>query len=414
MKRPRLSCRGNAENNETTERFLVKPSIFLATLAVALLLPFAADAGQFVDVVATGHGSTVREATKAALRAAVEQVVGTMVDATTLVENDELIEDEILSYSVGMVESAKQIGEPKKSEDGFYTVKVKATVRKGKLEEKLQTASAVNIMLDGADLFARMTAAQDNLADAEAIIADVLAKHLACIVAEAVPGENGKFPLDLDPKTGEVFANVHVQIDMDKYRQFAKEVLDKLGTMANESLSLQGTGYDNIPYPGQGCIYLRHKLFDSDELVKRPYGLFVLENPKTAKTTLLFFDKNRWSAIRNGMDTGSVAGRITLTDSTGNEMSVRTQVLDQRDESGFYSTVPVFGLSDFRYRNTVNLGTICPFFNVNNIYNSLNRFFKINNNSGSLPCERSLRVPLGTFSANELKVMGKWKSRSDT
>lgn len=97
MKRPSLSCRGNAENNETTERFPVKPSIFLATLAVALLLPFAAfaaDAGQFVDVVATGHGSTVREATKAALRAAVEQVVGTMVDATTLVENDEQINND--------------------------------------------------------------------------------------------------------------------------------------------------------------------------------------------------------------------------------------------------------------------------------------------------------------------------------
>lgn len=70
----------------------MKPSLLSAALA-ALLLPlaaFATDAGQLVDVVATGHGSTVREATKAALRAAVEQVVGTMVDATTLVENDEL------------------------------------------------------------------------------------------------------------------------------------------------------------------------------------------------------------------------------------------------------------------------------------------------------------------------------------
>lgn len=66
--------------------------ISAVVLAVA---PFAQGAEQLVDVVATGYGTTVREATKAALRSAVEQVVGTMVDATTLVENDKLIEDEI-------------------------------------------------------------------------------------------------------------------------------------------------------------------------------------------------------------------------------------------------------------------------------------------------------------------------------
>lgn len=100
----------------------------------ALLLPlaiFAQEDNQLVDVVATGHGETVREAQKAAFRAAVEQVVGTMVDATTLVENDELIEDEILTYASGMIEKSITIGEPKKSESGIYTVKVKATVKKG-------------------------------------------------------------------------------------------------------------------------------------------------------------------------------------------------------------------------------------------------------------------------------------------
>lgn len=225
----------------------------------SLLIPFAAlaaEAAQLVDVVATGHGSTVREATKAALRAAVEQVVGTIVDATTLVENNELIEDEILQYSAGMIESSKTIGEPKKSDDGFYTVKVKATVKKGQVEEKLRTASAVNVTLNGADLFARMTAAQDNLADAEAMIKDVLAKHLACVVAEAVPGENGKSPLDLDPKTGEVFANVRVRIDMAKYRQFVKEVLEKLGPMAEKKRNYQAGKGDSFhldfnPFPQQ-------------------------------------------------------------------------------------------------------------------------------------------------------------------
>ena len=64
--------------------------LFLAALA-ALLLPlaaFAADDNSLVEVFATGVGTTQEAAMKAADRAAVEQVVGRMVDATTLVEND--------------------------------------------------------------------------------------------------------------------------------------------------------------------------------------------------------------------------------------------------------------------------------------------------------------------------------------
>ena len=178
---------------------------YFATSMCAIFLSvvlFARGAEQLVDVVSTGYGTTVREATKAALRSAVEQVVGTMVDATTLVENDKLIEDEILTYSAGMIASAKTVGEPKKSADGIFTVKLKTSVKKGKLEEKLRAASTVNIALDGADLFARMTAAKDNLADAEAMIKSVLAKHIDCVIAEPISGKNGKSPIDLDPKTG--------------------------------------------------------------------------------------------------------------------------------------------------------------------------------------------------------------------
>lgn len=86
---------------------------FASSLAAAVLLavPVVQGAEQLVDVVATGYGTTVREATKAAFRSVVEQVVGTMVDATTLVENDKLIEDEILTYSAGMIATSKAIGE---------------------------------------------------------------------------------------------------------------------------------------------------------------------------------------------------------------------------------------------------------------------------------------------------------------
>lgn len=376
----------------------MKHAIVPAFLA-ALLLPLAAsaaDAGQLVDVVATGHGSNVREATKAALRAAVEQVVGTMVDATTLVENDELIEDEILRYSVGMVESAKQIGEPKKAADGFYTVKVKATVKKGQVEEKLRTASAVNVTLDGADLFARMTAAQNNLADAEAMIKDVLAKHLACVVAEAVPGENGTSPLDLDPKTGEVFANIRVRIDQAKYSQFVREVLEKLGPMATKKASIvsEGRSYTKKKYVGDGFFSFHVPEAEADVLI-------VMESIRSGAATVLWFDKNRINTIRTCMDTGSIAVSARFMDQLGTELSRGEFARDTR-WTKWARTAGIPSIFAFPYK----IGLILPLFGGKDVNFHSNG---ANNAYGSCPAktQETFRVSLGTFTADELKSAGR-------
>ena len=83
---------------------------FIATFLAAVTSfnsIFAQKAGQLVDVIAVGVGMTQDEAHKAANKAAVAQVVGTMVDATTLVENDELVENKILTYSPGLIAESK-------------------------------------------------------------------------------------------------------------------------------------------------------------------------------------------------------------------------------------------------------------------------------------------------------------------
>lgn len=273
---------------------------------------FAQGGNHLVDVVATGYGTTVREAYKAALRSAVEQVVGTMIDATTLVENDKLIEDEILSYSAGMIATAKAVGEPKKSADGIYAVKVKASVKKSQLQEKLRATSAVNVALDGADLFARMTAAKDNLADAEAMIKSVLAKHKDCVVAEAIPGKNGKSPIDLDPKTGEIFANVRVRIDQAKYTQFVNEVVEKIGPLAKKKLKLtsKGNGDRYIPN-GYFAFSWPHKDF----------RFLIMTSFRTGSAIAFQLDKNILNAIVACLDTGSLAVEVMLHNSQGEEIA---------------------------------------------------------------------------------------------
>ena len=314
----------------------------------------AEGAARIVDVVATGYGTTVREATKAALRSAVEAVVGTMVDATTLVENDKLIEDEILTYSAGMIAGSKTIGEPKKSADGIYAVKVKASVKKGVVEEKLRAASAVNVALDGADLFARMTYAKDNLSDAEAMIKSVLAKHIGCVVAEAIPGKNGTSTIDLDPKNGEIFANVRVRIDQAKYVQFAKEVVEKLGMMAEVKTEVMDIGHENGYRPDGWFKYKVPKAcMDSDERMFNT--LVVMKSFRTGQGVFLRFDQNVAKAIVSNLSIGTIAFEVKLLDSMGEVMASNQKALVYGDNVTMMSCVseemltgvilPVFDIS---------------------------------------------------------------------
>ena len=363
-----------------------------ATLFAVLVLAATASAQskeQIVDVVATGHGSTVREATKAALRSAVEAVVGTMVDATTLVQNDELIENEVLSYSAGMIASAKTIGEPKKSADGVYTVKVKASVKKGRIEEKLRAASVVNVTLDGADLFARMTAAKDNLSDAEAMIKSVFAKHIGCVIAETVPGKNGKSPIDIDPKTGEVFVNIRVRVDQTKYTQFANEVVQTISSMATNRIKFSSER--NV----FGDHYKPDGRFALSVVNNEDCQLFVMTSFKTGSGVAFRLDQNKLNVVASCLDTGSLAVEAVLYDSQGTEIANDHLALCKKRNEGDKEYLSIFAV-----KRGGRLCFVMPFYSTG-WFDSGNGWESEGERMGTY------QIPLGTFSPEELKSVGK-------
>lgn len=363
---------------------------FIATFLVAVTFfnsIFAQKAGQLVDVIAVGVGMTQDEAHKAANKAAVAQVVGTMVDATTLVENDELVENKILTYSPGLIAESKIIGTPKKNANGLVTLKVKATVKKIALREKLAAAKLVSVAIDGESLWAQAVSAQDNLANAEAMIKDVLAKHTACVVAEPIPGRVGKSPLDYDPKTGEVFANVRVRIDQAKYTQFANEVVEKIGPMATKKIELRCTE-DYGAYKGDGIFDYKYRYVD--------YPFFIMTSLRTGSAIAYQFEKNILNIVLSNLDQGPLAVAVTLKDKQGSEMSESYKKL--RTYSNYYYLTLFTCRDDF--------GCIMPFY-----YAELNIV-----NGWTVQCVgeeckgRSVgtfRISLGRFSLEELKSIGK-------
>jgi hypothetical protein len=131
----------------------MKNSLFLNTIVVLLLfysliLPQAFSGGQpdlpYQEVIANGRGAIINndlakaedDGVASALRNAVEQVIGTMVQSDVLVQNYQTIEDRIYSQSRGYVERYEIMG---KAREGEYilVVTIKALVRKGNLKDNL-------------------------------------------------------------------------------------------------------------------------------------------------------------------------------------------------------------------------------------------------------------------------------------
>ena len=90
-----------------------------------------------VVVVAEGVGLDPDGALKNAFVQAVRQVVGAYVDAETLVKNDQLVHDKVLTFSRGLVSAYQKISERKR--DGLSRVTIRATVRYDKLVADLNS-----------------------------------------------------------------------------------------------------------------------------------------------------------------------------------------------------------------------------------------------------------------------------------
>lgn len=110
-----------------------------------LLFVYSANGQEAQTVTATGFGAILagdmvkarEDATNDALRKAVEQVVGMMIDSRTVTENFMLLEDKIYTKTSGYVQSYKEISSTQRV-DNSLEVTVEAVVKTGDLKNDLE------------------------------------------------------------------------------------------------------------------------------------------------------------------------------------------------------------------------------------------------------------------------------------
>ena len=95
------------------------------------------------EVIVTGVGATADGALKNAFTQAVQNVVGTLVNASTLVKNDQIITDKVLTLSNGYIPKYEEV--ETHTLNGLVYRKISATVKREQLQQRLQELSVINV-----------------------------------------------------------------------------------------------------------------------------------------------------------------------------------------------------------------------------------------------------------------------------
>ena len=135
-----------------------------------------------VTLVVSAEGTTKEDATKIALRNAIEQAFGTFVSANTEILNDELVKEDIVTISNGNIKNFTEVNSAKLP-NGNYTVTLSATVSVSKLVNYVKSKGG-SIELAGATFAANVKMAKLNKANEEKAI-DNLIKQIKELSVEA-------------------------------------------------------------------------------------------------------------------------------------------------------------------------------------------------------------------------------------
>ena len=245
----------------------------LCLLLYGILLITFAQEKQNVTVDARGVGISPDAALKDALTQAVQQAAGTLVDTKTLVKNETIMEDRILTASDGFVQSYEKYAEAKKNRQGLWTIRIKASVVMKPLKQKLKETGILvqDIGNSAQNQWAEIVSKQSSQQDVPALLENLLKKYpIESMLKVYVFDDKGRFenlklyfPQKGRIRDGKVKVSMGVLavVDIEKYRkQLLPELLFLLDRVAPEKSRPvwdSGTNYDDIGFslsPSDSCI----------------------------------------------------------------------------------------------------------------------------------------------------------------
>ncbi len=214
-------------------------------LIFSLLAITKLSAQEALTVNASGVGATAEAAEKSALINAVQQAVGLYIDNETLVKNEKLVFDSILSLSDGFVTkySVKTLPH-KRLADGLFETTISAIVQKGKVGIALQKSNLVQ-GLDFKDIWAEAVTSVKSAQDAVEVLTRKVPQIVTALVTAQLVDAKGSVTKQVrpeirpDPSNGHAWCawNVRISYDRDTYYEKAVPLLKMaLNALADRKL----------------------------------------------------------------------------------------------------------------------------------------------------------------------------------
>ena len=188
------------------------------------------ESGEFIRVAANGTGLTSKSALLDAFRNATRQVVGVYVDSETLIKNDELVEDKILTYSNGFVKQYETISE--RAQDGLVRIRIYASIEKRSVIAKLRAANITLKKLDGQGLFAEAVTQLEAEQGAEDLLRKAFKGFPQSLLTANVIGRPELVEKSNDRAT--VRIEVQLEPDLAAYKSFVARIQPMLEKVAKD------------------------------------------------------------------------------------------------------------------------------------------------------------------------------------
>lgn len=295
----------------------MRAKLFLFVLLALSVFQIYAQDGEEITLIVSADGTTKDEATKVALRSAIEQAYGTFVSSNTELLNDELIKDEIITLSFGNVKSFKELSSEKLPDGKMFTT-LQATVSIPQLVSYAKSKGA-EVEFAGAAFVMNIKMEELNKRNEEKIVANMLKAMeklymtgLDYKINVANPKANGEMTAVIDVianenaiKAKELFYNTLERIALNKkkikeYQELGKDVY--------------GIGFYPISSTKAYRGYRWNKYTRTEEYTFRSEG--------SLKLLSEFFNFTYPKAILNiRIDTNTETSRIQLISSYGEVFS---------------------------------------------------------------------------------------------
>jgi len=205
--------------------------LLLTSQAPALL-------GQAKTVEATGVGLSPEKAKDDALREAITQAVGALVDAETRAEQDGTIKEKILVYSNAFVTSYKRLKEWK--EGGIFRCKISAVVKLKELRKRLTDHNILK-KVSGSGLAAEARTKQDRNVTGVALFRKALRGFPVNVMDyQAIGTRPQVLKTEGDMVTLQIWTKL--QVSLARYNNFARHlvgILDRVGTPVTQSFQFR-------------------------------------------------------------------------------------------------------------------------------------------------------------------------------